>query len=610
MTGFSPAHPAVQGRHAQVAAVPAAPQAVDTDNRSEVKDCVMLKWLTNRFLPTTDADGAVSAIEAIGPLIARLDSGPPESAVKTIANHLASMSRQVLATPSGCSAFGRLDEYAQRPVIGPVADLWDSLLADSRGQHVSETAWGTLTHYYRTVHAGYRRCLDIYSAFEATSERDHADAMIIACRAMMALARSMLLLRTRYLSPPPEIWSQIGDLIDWVERRGNATAEILPYPATELNTTLERELLTALLIEVAPTGNFRPGQIYALDRLLRICDCYYRFSDSYDELARPFAYAPSSNAPPQRWPKGRKERPGFRFFGLGGAYVELCNARDQANAARKLPEWLGSIHCSCDDYLELLDQLVEQWSLQSPRRRQRRDPCAGEIVVAHEWDDIRRLVRFSEFARSGKTLSRNGADILQTHSAAHSRASETRQASRSEQPVSPQDALRNLASFRQSLDHDATESWLLNDSSKAGLGATTESPCAWVKVGMLVTFRNPDSADWQVAMVRRLNCDANGRLTVGMIRISGSMRVARLRLGAGGANGGTSGADPIVEYDALMLGEDVSTILVPIGVFDHTWKYTLRWDDRTSIVKMERSLERGLNFERVEIATVEAAHAA
>jgi hypothetical protein len=566
----------------------------------------MLNWLADRFSPAQQGGSALVSRKAVGTLIARVDAEAPEPAVKALANQIENLSRKVLATPNGCRALKQLDEFAQRPAT----ELWDSLLADSRGRSVSETAWSTLTHYYRVVRMGYRHCLENYSASEKISKRDLSDATIIACRAMMALARSMLLLRTRYYNPTPEIWSQISNLVDWTEQRGIATTQALPYPGTVLDTTVERELLTALLIQVAPTGNLLPGQIYALDRLLRIYVSYYRFSDSYDEQARPFAYEPASTTAPQRWLKGMKERPGFRFFGAGGAYVELCNARDQADATRSLPDWLGSIHCSSEDYRELLDRLVAQWSTQPPRRRQRRDICDGEILVAHDWGDIRLLVRFSELARSGRSFSYDTTNIYRISGSLQSSSSDMLRDPRSEQTFDTEEALRNLITFEDSIDHQASERWILNDTSEAGLGATAASIPAWVRVGMVVAFRHSDGIDWQFAMVRRMNCAEDGRLTIGMTRISGAVRSARLRVSPGAIDRKASGTDPTIVYDALMLGEGVSTLLLPIGAFDQSWKYTLSCGDQKSVVKMQRPLERGLNFERIEIAPLEAARAA
>ena len=566
----------------------------------------MLDWLASRFPPAQQGVGTHVSKKAVGTLIARLDAEPAEPAVRALGNQIENLSRKVLSTPNGCRALMRLDEFAQRPVT----ELWDSLLADSRGQSVSQTAWSTLTHYYRVLQRGYRDCLENYSASEPISKRDRAHVTIIACRAMMALARSMLLLRTHYYNPPPEIWSQIHNLVDWVEQRGIATDQVLAYPVAVLDTTVERELLTALLIQVAPTGNLLPGQIYALDRLLRIYVSYYRFSDDYDEQARPFAYEPTSSTPVQRWIKGMKKHPGCRFFGPGGAYTELCNARDHARAARALPEWLGTTQCTSEGYRELLERLVTQWSTQPPRRRERRDPCEAEILVAHDWSDIRLLVRFSELARSGRSFSYDTANVYRINSTLRANSSDTLRDPGSEQAIDPEEALLNLISFEKSLDHQASERWTLNDTSEAGLGATVESIPGWLRVGMVVAFRHSDGVDWQFAMVRRMNCAEDGRLTIGMTRISGALRTARLRVSAGASGRSASGTDPTIVYDALMQGEGVSTLWLPIGAFDQSWKYSLSCGDQKSIVKMQQPLERGLNFERVAIAPLEAARAA
>jgi hypothetical protein len=181
---------------------------------------------------------------------------------------------------------------------------------------------------------------------------------------------------------------------------------------------------------------------------------------------------------------------------------------------------------------------------------------------------------------------------------------------RSELAVNTEEALGNLVSFEETLDHQATERWTLNDTSAVGLGATAESIPAWVRVGMLVAYRHSDGVDWQFAMVRRMNCAEDGRLTIGMTRIIGKVRSARLRVSAGATSRGANATDPTIVYDALMLGEGASTLLLPIGAFDQSWKYTLSCGDHKSVVKMRRALERGLNFEGVEIAPIEAARAA
>jgi hypothetical protein len=551
----------------------------------------MFKWLARPSSSVETAESLCTA-KSIRGVIAQILATPAEQAIRTLSERFEDISRQRLTAPDSCRAVTQLDECAQLPLTA----LWESLVTDGRGQSVSDAVWHTLTTYYRKVHEAYWVCLAHCGESDPPSGQDHADAMIIASRAMTALARYMLLRRMRYRNAPADVWSHLNNLVGWVERRGNTTALMEQYPGTGIKTTIERELLVALLIEVAPTANLLPAQIYALDRLLRPYAGYCSISDTYDEQARPFAYEPPRNESPRRWLKGLPVRPGLRFFGAGRAYVELCNASEEARASGSVPQWIGCTRCTVEDYRDLLERLVTQWSLRPPQRRQRRDSCPGEILVAHDWADIRRLVTFSELARSGQSLRYDTRDIYWMTNTVFQGRSEVFRAPGEEM-------LANLQSFEHSLDHHATDPGRLIDSSEGGFGATTAGDRTRVKVGMLVAFRRSDSVNWHVALVRRLNTTTNHRLSIGMTKLPGKLFAARLRLGTGTVDHSrTIGrSESVIEYDALVLQDAVCTLLLPVGVVDTTWKYTLRWNNRQDIVKMEKSLDRGLNFERVEI---------
>ena len=249
---------------------------------------------------------------------------------------------------------------------------------------------------------------------------------------------------------------------------------------------------------------------------------------------------------------------------------------------------------------------MAEWSVNPPQRRQRREPSPTEILVAHEWADIRRLVTFGELAKSGQSLTYDTSNIYWMNNTALRGRSEVFRDFTGEEVM-----LANLRSFEQSLNYDATNRWSLTDFSEGGLGATAAANCTWVKVGMLVAYRRLESVDWQIALVRRLNTTVNHRLSIGMTKLPGTVSTARLRLGVDTQDYSRSiGRIESIEYDALMFQEAVSTLLLPVGVVDTTSKYTLHWNNRQDIVKMEKSVERGLNFERVEISIISAARVA
>ena len=579
----------------------------DVHRNSVAADQLMLKWLAERFSPVTSGPEALASARGVRTLIGQLEHESPERVIRAVAELCEAIPRQPNTTPNACRGLEQLDEFAQRFL----AQLWEALLTDGRGQTVVESTWGALSRYYRAVHAGYWHYLSGINAAVKLSERDHASAMTNAARAMTALAKYMLLLRMRYRSAPQDVWALLNNLVAWVAKRGNASVVVQEYPGSALSTTIEREMLTALLIEVAPTANLLPAQMHALDHLLRLHAAFYRISDMYDEQGRPFAYESARNEAPRRWLMGLPTRTGVRFFGVSGGYAQLCSERDRAKTSRVLPDWLGVTKCTMDDYQDLLDRLVAVWSLKPPQRRQRREPCAGEVLVAHDWADIRRLVKFSELARSGRSLAYDNT-ILGINNTIRAHGDSTMRDPNTVSQTISQEMLTNLVSFEKSLDQDATEPWLLTDSSEEGLGAAAVTDCPWVKVGMMIAVRRPESVEWQLALVRRLNKLANNRLSIGMAKLPGILASARLRLGVGSIDYTRAIArnDSSVEYDALMLQDKICTLLLPVGVVDTTWKYTLTANNRQETIKMERLIQRGLNFEHVEMALVEAMRAA
>jgi hypothetical protein len=162
------------------------------------------------------------------------------------------------------------------------------------------------------------------------------------------------------------------------------------------------------------------------------------------------------------------------------------------------------------------------------------------------------------------------------------------------------------------LGDDVTEPWTMNDFSASGLGATAESDCAWVSLGMLIAYRRRESVNWHLAFVRRLIRPTHGSLFIGMARIRGKISSGALRFGVKSKDytRSLSNRSSEIEYDALRVQDAAPALLLPAGVFDLTHKYTLSCDERERVIMMKKSLERGPNFERIEFAEVDMLRAA
>jgi hypothetical protein len=123
---------------------------------------------------------------------------------------------------------------------------------------------------------------------------------------------------------------------------------------------------------------------------------------------------------------------------------------------------------------------------------------------------------------------------------------------------------------------------------------------------MLIAYRNPESAQWQLAAVRRLNRAAEDRLRVGLHKLAGSPRGARVAVNDPRQTSRSMPAAPTLHYDAILLAGEEPSLLLPPGVFDTAWRFTLTVGHRWDFIRMRRCTECGLDFEQIAYTVVHA----
>jgi len=563
----------------------------------------MFKWLAKQFTQADEDPDSLGSEKGIEAFLGALPVTVPARTVEALGEQFENARGLELAPEPMRRALKRLDERGQEPL----RTLASSLFEDSHGRKISDSAWLTLARYYRNVHTGYQVCLDALAARPAGAEDDRGDTLLIGCRAMAALGRYKALLRLRYRDVDPGYWEKMHRLSAWGAQFGGGSTLMELYPDSGYQSSLEREYLIALLLEVAPIANLLPTQMAALDLILRRFAAHYQFSDSYRE-STPFVLDPLRNQAPQRWLKGLAPRPGQRFFGIGGAYPQLGGLRKSANASAEIPEWLAPANLDIASYRGLLELLVMHWSVEPPQRRHRRDRGEGDILVTHGVAQVRRMIAASEYAKAGGQLS-----YQENTPYDHKLFGKLRFGSVEERPDTPpaqgdgrpQTPMEILQKFELEGDRQMTERWVVADLSESGLGAMAQSHGGWARVGMLVGFRRMDSLDWQMAIVRRLSRSTQGRLSVGLQTVRGATWCARLRFGGGdGGNpwvavAGTSD----IFHDAVLLRADTPpTLLVDQGIFVAPGEAHLSFEKRWHKVHLERAIERGYDYEQIELS--------
>jgi hypothetical protein len=481
------------------------------------------------------------------------------------------------------------------------------LLDNAPRQVVCESVWEQLFQSYRALDAGYGALLETPGAADADSA-EHAQTTLAACRAMHAMGKCSMLLQMRYREPAAALWPRIERLMSAAQARAQPSATLTLYPDCPAETTLAREYLTALLLHMAPLSNLLPAQIHGVDLLLRSQSATFCMGSAFDPVRMPFALDPAGDAKPLRWVDGCEPRPGMRFFGPGEAYAGIVAERARAEHGRSVPQWLAPSQLSPERAREMLDRLIAQWSPAPPARRQRREAASGEILVAHDFALIRRLIGFSELACTGRSLEYDRFSAYAINGMVRG-SNEAQLRGPNEQPVSAEEAVRNLETFERALEAGSTEIWRVVDASADGLGVEVTGKGAWAKAGMLVACRCPESPRWNMAVVRRLNRQPNDILRVGLRKLPGASYCARVNVNDP-RQPGAAKAGPALHYDAIKLAGDPPSLLLPPGVFDPSWRYTLTVGHRWDFVRMQGCTECGLDFEQIAFEVVKSQQAA
>jgi len=568
----------------------------------------MLKWLAKQFGRDSDDPDSLGSERGLQNFIDSLPIAVPARTLESIGEQFENARSLELPTARLAQVLKRLDERAQ----GPLAAVTLALFADELGRELSDASWMALTRFYRSLHGGYRVCLPGLTTTGETSDHERSDAVLLGCRAMAALGRYKTLLRMRYRDVEPAYWEQTLELAAWAAEIGGAHTLVELYPGGGYQSSVERELMIGLLFEVAPIANLLPAQMAALDSVLRRFAANYQCSDAYRE-STPFVLDASSMPVARRWLKGLKPRSGQRFFGVGGAYGQLAALAKQARASSELPEWLAPVRLEPDAYRQLLDLLLSHWSTQPPQRRQRRDQAQGEVLVTHGVAQVRRMLAASEYAKGGGQLSYEDNTPYDYKLFGKTRFGSVDQNAEKPATTAVLSPLETLQKFELEGDRQMTERWNITDLSAAGLGAVVASHSGWARIGMLLGFRNAGSLDWQLAVVRRLSRSPHGRLSVGLALIAGRTWCARIRIGAGDSGNAwvaVAGTSDIY-HDAILLlnGEEPATLLVEQGTFSGETHCLLSFDKRWHDAKLERVIDCGYDYERIQIALAAKADA-
>ena len=533
----------------------------------------MLNWLTTKLTQEAKSDHPLGTDSALQKFFAELDTGGGERPLQEIREWLAEPA--LLADRMSVGRFIKtvmaLDEAAQPHL----ARVWKAFLADNTIDHLGEQKLLALDHYYRASlasnhHAAKAAFLNPGATGKSPAMTSSLVSILLsrAVRAHVAMARTQ---HIRYRAPDTAWWQRSSDLLALATQAEALNSLQGIYSGETPPSSPWREHLLGLFFEIAPLGNCNPRQMDVLARVLRRVEPHFMVRDTFFQQA-PYHTRLDKFGPPQKLNGGLPHDPNNVYFGPGMSYGHLIRLRAAISPGQSLPDWLADSQSSPEDAIAVLDALVMQWSDQPPQRMSKREARLVSIRATHGLTQIRRMIAFSEFARSGRKVGytshfeqlkferRGFADVT----AVANEADDSRW-----KDASP---LETLEILETAGDRQMMDDWTMQDESETGIGAIAPFLKPWMVIGTFIGYRVEDEVDWQVGILRRLHRKESGHPSAGLEVFPDTpvcAQVKELKVVPGTAPQTDLHKDSSTQTfkDAVVLSQTQGLLLIPKGLF-------------------------------------------
>lgn len=476
----------------------------------------------------------------------------------------------------------------------------DYLTAARMQKFQENRLWLAIFEFWKHSAAAYLQCIEEYGRMAKGAEAVKDELPVLAARALRALAAQGKWLHIRYRPIEERIWADLGKVCQFAETK-LFTRNLFPlYPGNAANTSVQQELVKALMFEMSSPGSLSHTQMELVDRLVS----HYAASFNFEERPTPastFYFDLSLAAAPTRAYKGMQLHPMLRFFGGGIAAAKLgglVHSLDEGAA----PQELGfGEEYTRDALLDVLDHLQLYWASAPPTRQHMRTRAMERFSVAHRFPEI-----FRQIAGGEKNVI---ASMPENPDLLHQERMDMKLygsvTEKTKQMIAETEA-RNIEA-----EKDETESWIMENVSAGGFGAVVPQLSGdWLKVGVLLGLKAAQGGKWMVGVVRRLGRDASQRVSVGIQTLSRNPVSVRLRLleeneipawqGIAEVSSGPYFDAVLLPHDAVK-GEEPSLVLEK-GHFAPGRDCLMLVSGEAHLVKLTSVLEQGEDFERIGLS--------
>lgn len=370
-----------------------------------------------------------------------------------------------------------LDEAAQPHLRRLTRDY---LLSPRLSRTEEKRLWAVCAGFWSNLAKNYETCLDRYEGQETGGEKRAADNLkgelpLLLSRAIGALGVYCKWQLFRYGPIDGELWQRLGRLFLAAEGAGLGDKAVGLYPASHGLTSPGGEYVKVLMCYASSMDCLLPVEIELAKRLINHFYGGFNFSrqSGPDSV---YWVDPAQGLAPMRLVMEPDPSPTLHFLAPGRA-VERLNALTREVEQGRLP---GELNLGGQYPLPLvlgvLRHLQQCWQPIPPQRHHPRHRVKSRMTVVHGLDGARQALQFP------------------------------------------------------GLDPAAAESWIVEDVSRGGFGATvTGSHGDWLRVGALLAMR-PDGGDnWVIGVVRRYVKERDDLIQVGIRTVGRQAQCLSLR---------------------------------------------------------------------------------
>jgi hypothetical protein len=432
--------------------------------------------------------------------------------------------------------------------------LLQDYLAAQRPQKFQENKlWSAVYGFWKQLENAYILCVREYDSGFSGITSIGISLPVMMARALRALAQQLKWALFRYGPVEPRIWAEIAGLYRLAEQKGVADGVIAIYADERGRTTLQRELLKAVMLSASSLNGLPLIRQEIAERAVAHFAGAFRLSTRPEGCTHCFDLALPN--PPVRLLKGAGPTATLRYFGAGEKLAGLEQLTAQISSGSIPADFnLGGSY-EPELVAGVLKYLAQTWSLAPPVRGAERRQTAGSATVVPGLKSILSTLEPS---------------------------------------------LGNNLDFGQQL---SAESWIVDNVSDGGYGAIIPAgKSEWARVGALVGLKSETSKYWANGLIRRITIDEHQQRRVGIQLLTRTAIPLKLSM----ADSMTSLDFNLSTEPGVLLTEspdaegEVGVLLckgVVNGVFKERDKLEMKFRDQSLRLILSKIVEDGEDFD-------------